>query len=128
MARKKQTPESGLVGQCLRYLELLGVPAWRNNVGAMRCGERYIRFGPVGASDILGCLPPAGRLLALECKVAPNKPTTAQREFLRRVRRAGGVGAVVYRLEDLEEALWGDGGEADGAPIVDRAGRERQSP
>src|SRR4051812_31915703 len=60
-----------LVSACLHLLALQGVRAWRNNTTGVYDPQRK-RFrtftGRKGISDILGIIPPTGRLLAVECK------------------------------------------------------------
>ena len=62
--------EQDLVRGCLAYLTARGCMVWRNNTGASYYGgpgrrARFVRFGPVGGSDIVGCTK-EGRFLALE--------------------------------------------------------------
>jgi hypothetical protein len=66
---------------------------------------RLVRYGTPGAADVLGVLPPAGRLLALECKRPGGKLTAAQAAFLGHVRAAGGLAVVVRDVRDLQRAL-----------------------
>ena len=102
----KQTPESHVVRACLDLLDLLQIPAWRNNTGVSRTGGRYIKFGLKGSSDILGLIPDGtGRMLAVECKAGKKKPTVEQRAFIDRVNDAGGLGLVVYSADELHEEL-----------------------
>lgn len=106
----KSKAETDLVGAVLEYLQLRGIPSWRNNTGAAnyvdRHGKkRHVKYGVPGASDILGLIPPTGRFLAIECKVGKNKPTDKQIEFLAAVREAGGLDVVAYVLDDVFEAL-----------------------
>ena len=98
-------PEREIQRVILDWLRLKGIPAWRNNVGAVTAGARFIRFGVKGAPDILGCLPPHGRLLCLEVKRPGHAPTPEQYDFLRRIERAGGLAAVVTSLEDVMAVL-----------------------
>lgn len=87
--------ESSLVAACLELLARLGVPCLRNNTGALRVAGRFVRFGAVGSSDILGTLPPRGRTLAIEAKTERGRLSEAQAAFLERIRAAGGVGVVI---------------------------------
>ena len=96
----KKYSEADLVRDCLKYLRMRGVFAWRNNVGAMKTDERYVRFGQVGSSDILGILP-YGQLLCVECKVGKNKLSRSQRDWLERAKEAGAKTCVVYSLDEL---------------------------
>jgi hypothetical protein len=114
----KAAREQDLVAACLTLLSLRGVFAWRNNSGAFVLGQgqgrRFFRAGLVGSADILGLLPPAGRFLALECKVGRNKPTAQQAAFLAAVEAAGGLSLVVYDVAELVRLL--DGLSAAGRP------------
>lgn len=122
----KKATETDLVKVCLEWLKLRGVFAWRHNTTGVRrrdkAGREFWAFGGLaGVSDILGILPAhcdpldpdrnwprfcgAGRFLAVEAKIRPNKPTAAQQAFLTRVNAAGGLGVVVYDLDDLRRAL-----------------------
>lgn len=106
----KGKAETALVRAVLEYLQLRGIPSWRNNTGAATYVDKYgrkrhVKYGVPGASDILGLIPPTGRLLAIECKAGKIKPTDKQIEFLDMVREAGGLAVVAYDLGDAFEAL-----------------------
>jgi hypothetical protein len=106
----RTTRETGIVASCLAYLRLRRVPAWRNNTGAARYTNaagraRLVRYGTPGAADVLGVLPPGGRLLCIECKTKGGRLTEAQQAFLRNVERAGALCLVVTDLSDLQRAL-----------------------
>ena len=119
MARRVRLPpmpEREVLRQCLDLLRLLRVPHWRANTGALAASgadgrRRFVRFGPVGQSDILGVLPPAGRLLCVEVKRKGKRPTEAQSAFLANVEAAGGLAIVVHDALELRRAL-----AAAGAP------------
>lgn len=99
--------ETELVKQCLEYLRLKGVFAWRNNSGMnvseYKGNKRVIRFGQPGAADILGVLGvmSLGRALAVECKIWPNKPSQLQANWLNNFTAHGGLAVVVWSLDDL---------------------------
>jgi hypothetical protein len=108
----KGPKEQDLVNACLQLLALRNVFAWRNNSGAFVLGEgaarRFFRAGKVGGSDVLAVLPPAGQLLAIECKRPGGKgPTAAQAAFLDSVRAAGGEAAVIRDVAELVQLLDG---------------------
>ena len=93
----------------LLLLKVLRIPAWRANTGAFK-GEyqgraRFVRFGVKGQADILGLLPPSGRLLALEVKRPGGKLSPHQDAFLRTIRDAGGIGAMVTSCQDVRDVL-----------------------
>jgi hypothetical protein len=63
-----------------------------------------MRFGKVGSSDILGCLP-GGEFLAVEVKAPEGRLSSEQREFLEKIRGLGGVVIVARSALELDEAL-----------------------
>ena len=71
-------------------LARLGVTLWRRNVGAMREGERFIRFSSPGQSDLWG-IDRTGRHWEIEVKAAGNKPTPKQLAWLRDMTKRGCV-------------------------------------
>ncbi len=78
--------------------------AWRVNSGAVKTDDRFIRYGFVGCSDILGILR-GGRLLAVECKSAKGRLTVAQQSFLDTITKAGGLAIVARGVDDVIEGL-----------------------
>lgn len=106
----REQKEADILRDCLTWLKLHGVLCWRQNQGAitgMHNGKRrFLRFSSqVGISDILGVLPPSGRLLAVETKRPGNKPTPEQAAFLDMVQQSGGVAVCVRSIDELERAL-----------------------
>lgn len=103
--RVNKDREQVLVRQCLDYLKLRGIVAWRQNSGGVKIPygdrEQFVRFASInGISDIIGVLRD-GRFLAIECKVAGKKPSPDQVTFLEAIRKSGGVAVVAYELEDV---------------------------
>ncbi|MES2342293.1 MAG: VRR-NUC domain-containing protein [Pseudomonadota bacterium] len=107
----KAPTESALVRQLLQYLSLRGVLAWRaNQIPAPLKGGGFRKFaGLKGVSDILGVLPPGGRLLAVEAKSPTGRLRPAQARFLDAVNARGGLGIVCRSLADLERGLAAEG-------------------
>lgn len=100
--------ENDVVRSCLDYLQLRGVMAWRaNNHGTYdQASKRFRSFrGRKGVADILGVLPPGGRLLAVECKAPGGKLSADQSAFLADVQARGGLPVVARSVKDLENAL-----------------------
>jgi hypothetical protein len=108
--KRHTTPEKEVVKECLEYLKLRGAYAWRNNTGAARyedkaTGEkRFVPFGKVGSSDIIGILP-GGRFIAVECKAPNGRVTDYQLAFLADVEHMGGLAVIAKSFEDIEKAL-----------------------
>lgn len=100
----KKTSETSVVNACLDLLRLKRIKAWRNNVGAMKVGKRFVRFGEAGSPDILGILP-GGRALCVECKFGHNDTTETQDTWLDEARVAGALVAVVWDVQELDSIL-----------------------
>jgi hypothetical protein len=109
----KALTETDLVRACLQLLALRKIPCWRQNTGCATFAaggrRRFVRFSTPGASDILGVLPPAGRMLAVEVKKPGGRLTASQRQFLDAVRAAGGCALVVRSVDELIAALAAEG-------------------
>lgn len=101
------TRESALVRAVLDYLTLRGVCHWRNNSGALKVGNRLVRFGTPGSADILAVLA-GGRLLAIECKRRGQSLRQAQRAWLAAVEQAGGIACVARSLDDVMAVVEGE--------------------
>jgi len=82
-----------------------GIYLTRNNVGAVKRGNRYVHFGAPGESDWRGvvdktfcpfCGKQTGRGVALfiEAKAAKGRLSAPQKEFLGAMRRLGAVAVV----------------------------------
>jgi hypothetical protein len=57
---------------------------------------------PVGFPDLIGAIPPHGRMLCIEVKRPGQKPTDAQHAFLDRRRTEG---AIAYWTDSVDSAL-----------------------
>jgi len=108
----KASTESQIVRGCMQFLQLHGLLCWRcNNVPVydpVRGQFRAFR-GLRGVADVLAVIPPAGRLLACECKKPGGRLSQNQREFLRLVGEFGGLALVVRSVKELETALRTEG-------------------
>ena len=102
-ARESQVMEA-VAGILERHPLVAGF--WRQNTGAVKLDNRFIKFSFRGCSDYLGFLTD-GRILAVECKATGKKPSPAQAAFLDSVERAGGFACCtddgVNLLEKLEK-------------------------
>ena len=57
--------------------------------------------GRCGTPDILACVPPEGRFLAIELKVAGGRLEPAQATEIERIRAAGGCAIVAYSMREV---------------------------
>ncbi|WP_287602702.1 VRR-NUC domain-containing protein [Thiothrix sp.] len=83
--------------------------AHRQNTGQTKYedghGEtRYVRYGWVGCSDIIGMLTD-GRFLAIEVKSRTGRLSEEQAAFLDCVNAGGGVGIVARSVDDVIKGL-----------------------
>jgi hypothetical protein len=110
----KNPTESALVRQCVDYLRLRGLVAWRANSGALAVGagrtRRYVRLAPAGTSDILALLPahgeyPPGRLCCVEAKKHGARLRPSQVAWLDMMASHGALCLVVRDVRGLELAL-----------------------
>ncbi len=104
--RTNDRPDAAALVEVLQALRGNPAVAWveRQNTGAAKVGERFIRFGWRGCSDLLGMLKD-GRLLAVEVKAPSGKLRPEQAEFLSLVRRFGGVAFVARDCRDVSRKL-----------------------
>lgn len=98
--------ESEIQKACFQYLAVVRRwHVWRNNTGAVPVGQRFVRFGQIGSSDLLAVIPPTGRLLACEVKRPGCKATEVQASWLASVRGAGALAIIVTGIDDLRRQL-----------------------
>ena len=106
VARKNTRPESAALREVLQALTAHPAVAWcqRMNSGAVKVGNRFIRFGWPGCPDLLGQLKD-GRLLGVEVKAPKGKLRPEQTIFLERIRAAGGVAFMARDCRDVTREL-----------------------
>ena len=99
-------PEAGALAEVLSALQALPCVAWakRQNTGSLRVGKRFIRFGWVGCSDIVGQMTD-GRFLACEVKSPSGKPTAEQSAFISQINSNGGIAFVARNCADVFREL-----------------------
>ena len=112
--RKNDRPEAAVLVEVLHALRKHPAVAWceRQNSGATREGDRFIRYGWRGCSDVLGQLTD-GRFLAVEVKSETGRLRPEQADFLDRVRTAGGLAFVARSCADVARELNAFGSERE---------------
>jgi len=99
--------EKEIENQILEYLNHLGVFCWKvNSVGVYDSKRRVYRkshnkYHLNGVADVLGILP-GGRMFAVEVKSEKGRLTEAQKHFLNRLSKDGGLPLVARSIEDLK--------------------------
>lgn len=101
----KAPSESTILSAILQYLAYRqGVYAWRMNVGGVKYGDQYVKFGFKGLSDIIGILE-NGRFLAIEVKSKTGKQTDDQRFFQDQIEGMGGLYILARSLDDVADVI-----------------------
>lgn len=107
-ARAKSTSrEAPILRAVLEYLRYhpAVARAWRQNSGAAKLGDRFIRFtDEVGLPDICGFMKD-GRALYVEVKAPKGRPAYWQQQFLDAAAKAGCVAGVARSLDDAAALL-----------------------
>jgi hypothetical protein len=81
------------------------VAAWRQNTGAARIGNRFVRFGLKGAADICGVIAPTGRALFVEVKAQRGTQSPEQRAFERMVTARGALYVLARDVDTVLDAI-----------------------
>jgi hypothetical protein len=102
-ARRGTQPESPIVASIRLALgREHDLVLWRNSVWSQR---RAVPGLGVGSSDLIGCLAPHGRMVALEVKTDRGRASQEQILFLELVRSMGGFACVVRSADEARAAL-----------------------
>lgn len=103
MSTRLVDPHTALVEAILLALgQMPDVVAWKNTTGVGRTftGDRPIRFGLVGSSDVFAVVGPRGRFLGAEAKTGGAVQSKQQKAFQRAVEAVGGVYVVCRSVDD----------------------------
>jgi hypothetical protein len=101
----KAPAPNDLVRDCLHYLRVVRrIFAFRNNSGATKVGNRFVRFGEPGSPDILGILQ-GGRMLCVEAKTGKGRLSASQGAWLALAREAGALVIVARSVTELDDLL-----------------------
>ena len=104
--RTNDKPEAAALCEVLKALRASPLVAWaeRQNTGAAKVGNRFIRFGWPGCPDVIGQLRD-GRFLGCEVKSATGRASPEQTLFLAQINHAGGLGFIARNCRDVMQAL-----------------------
>lgn len=84
------TAHSKLLGQVCEFLKKNGIWYVRTNSHG---------YGRKGIPDVLACY--RGKFVAIEAKVAPDKPSPWQQREIADIQLSGGVALVIYNIDEL---------------------------
>jgi hypothetical protein len=108
--RNQSKCHTELVNSCLELLHMHGILSWKNHVGAVRMGKRFLRFGVRGLPDILfvqnghfGGI--AGRLGGIEVKTGTARQSREQQIMQAKFEAQGCLYWVVRSIDELDSLL-----------------------
>ena len=93
--------------QCLvnsilvKYGALPQLRIWKNATGSAQVNGRYLKFGLIGSSDIIG-ISYRGQFLAIECKTGSAKQSPQQILFQKMIEKFGGIYVLARKVEDVQ--------------------------
>lgn len=101
--------ESDTQKAILDYLAIKRIFHWRNNTGATKIGERFVRFGDKGSPDIFAVQIitfsggiTGGQVYGIEVKSDTNgKQSEEQHNWQEHFEEAGGVYILARSLDDV---------------------------
>ena len=96
---KKNKEEAELQNSIMEWLDLHKVFHWRNNTGALKTENRFIKFGYKGSPDII-CVY-GGQFIGIECKSPKGKQNENQKEFQKKLEKAGGTYLLVKNIDTV---------------------------
>ncbi len=104
--RKNDRREADALAKVILALSGHDAVAWceRMNSGAVKIGNRFVRFGWKGCPDVIGQLKD-GRFIGVEVKAPKGKLRPEQVIFLERIWVAGGVAFVARNCLDVIQEL-----------------------
>ncbi|HSY52436.1 MAG TPA: hypothetical protein VLC46_26785 [Thermoanaerobaculia bacterium] len=103
MSSQLPQKESEIQRLILDWLDAKRIFHYRQNSGAFKEGTRFVRFGAVGAPDIVAVV--KGTYVGIEVKAPRGHQTSSQRDFEAMLRMAGGVYVLARSLEEVEQAI-----------------------
>jgi len=92
-----------LTNQIINFIYENGGYAWRaSSTGIYDQGKQaYRTAAKKGVSDILACIPPSGRLIAVEIKIGRDRLSPEQDGFIRNIRAVGGIAFTACNFDDF---------------------------
>lgn len=92
-----------LTNKIIDFLYRQGVYSWRNSsVGVFDKKLGGYRTAPKkGVADILACVPPTGRLVAIEIKIGKDRLSPEQEGFLVNISHVGGLSVVIKTYDEF---------------------------
>ena len=106
MADRGKKPEAVQQDAILQWFAVQGVLAYRINTGAVKIGDRFVRFGVTGFSDVVAFPWFPGetrpRVLFCEVKSATRRQRPEQKSFAAQVEEHGMHYLLARGVDDVE--------------------------
>lgn len=90
---------------------------WKNATGAVKIGDRFLKFGMKGSPDIIG-IANGGRFVGIEVKTGHAKQSPEQKLFQAMVFKRSGIYILARCLSDVEIGLSSLERHSDGPPYL----------
>ena len=103
LKRKPGESEHDIQRTILDYLDRKFIFHYRQNTGAFKKGEHYVKFGTPGAPDIIAVI--KGQYVGIEVKASGGEQSQVQFHFQMHLEAAGGAYILAYSLEDVTRVL-----------------------
>lgn len=87
----------------LDYLAKRQIFHYRNNTGAMKIDNRFVRFGSSGSPDIIAVI--EGHYVGIEVKSEKGEQSDDQKAFQASLLHAGGIYFLVRSIDGAMEAI-----------------------
>ncbi len=105
MGQNQSAEHSALVNEILlNFGSRKDLTLWKNATGAVKIGERFLRFGMKGSPDIIG-IADGGIFVGIEVKTGNARQSPEQKLFEAMVFRRGGVYVLARSIKDVEIGL-----------------------
>ena len=103
MIKVKESQLQTSIEQVLRIYEKRKALIYiKNNSGATKVGDPFIRFGKAGSPDFLIFLS-GGKTLHLEVKVGKNRQTANQKAYEQQCQKLGHIYQVVKSIKEVTD-------------------------
>lgn len=94
------TKEKDVLKAVLDYLKIKRIFHWRNNTGALKTENRFIRFGSVGSPDVFALRD--GIIYGVEVKGTNGTQSEGQAAWQEEFAANGGTYILVKSIDDLK--------------------------
>lgn len=95
--------EHNIQSSIIDYLSKKGIFHYRNNSGAVKTEDRFVRYGTPGSPDIICVI--SGRYVGIEVKTDTGRQNASQKAFQESLLACGGIYFLVHNIDEAMEAI-----------------------